>query len=215
MRTFAKSMEALQALPQSELRDQVIAHARMMQPYIRDGEDNSNWYLACLDGWAKAMQSNISWRIEHAQNIIDTLKRVQDHLMVGASLDWELEKLDGKDVGPRPRFSDGSVLDLSQSSQEKTLTAKSPLDEMALSVYGMYLLDLDLLEQKKSGSDEHQKLAQKTEAEKKLIEICQQWSGEPQWDGEGYLAAEIRELEPDVRREMVAILQEAVFIKAQ
>src|SRR5579884_412220 len=112
MRTFAKSMEALQSLPQSALRDQVIEHAQQMKPYIHDREDgDSNWYLACLDGYAEDMQSGKPWRIEHAQGIIELLKRVQDHLMVGASLDWERAKLDGKDVGPRPRFSDGSILD--------------------------------------------------------------------------------------------------------
>ena len=216
MRTFAKLMEALQSLPQSDLRDQVIAHAQMMQPSIHDGEDgDGNWYLACLDGWAKDIQSDIPWRRKRAQGIIELLKRVQDHLMVGAELHWGLAMLDGKDVGLQPRFSDGSVLDISQPSQEKTLIAKTPLDEIALSVYGMYLLDLDLLEQKKPGSDEYQKLLQKTEAEKLLIAMCQQWSGKPQQDGEGYLAAEIRDLvDPDVRREIVAILQEAGFLKA-
>ena len=95
----------------------------------------------------------------------------------------------------------------------ETLTAKPPLDRIALFVYGAYLIDCDLLEEAKPESERAQKLSKKAEAENKIITLCQQWSGEG--DGMEYLAAQIRREPETVRQEMIGVLQEVGYIESE
>jgi hypothetical protein len=88
--------------------------------------------------------------------------------------------------------------------------AKPPLDVPAALVYGAYLLDLDLLEQERQGSQRHQELTSKTDIQRLFIELCQQWNGEG--DGSAYMVTAIRALEPPVRGRMSAMLQDAGVI---
>lgn len=94
-------------------------------------------------------------------------------------------------------------------TNQEPLTAHPPLDEIAMYVFGAYLLDMDLLDGAKD-KKKVEMLSEKTSMQRKIILFCQQWDG--QGDGVAYLKGKLQAEGVETHKKMIAILQDALLV---